>query len=52
MDGKVINLTLLSILSAALCVAALIYGRLIEISVCAGFTFGFVTLALARLHSS
>lgn len=51
MDERVIKLTLLSLFSAALCILALVYDRLIEISVCAGLTFGIVTLALALLHS-
>jgi hypothetical protein len=39
-DGRVSKLAFLSLLSAALCVVALIYNRLIETSVFAGLTFG------------
>jgi hypothetical protein len=50
MDGRVIKLTLLSLLSATLSVVALIYDRLIATSVFAGLTFGIVALALALPH--
>ncbi len=51
MDEKVVKLTLLSLFSAALCIVALIYDRLVETSICAGLTFGIVTLALTLPHS-
>jgi hypothetical protein len=50
MDGRVIKLAFLSLLSAALCVIALIYDRFIAIIVFAGLTFGIVALALALPH--
>jgi hypothetical protein len=50
MDGRVIKLTFLSLLSAALCVIALIYDRFIATTVFAGLTFGIVALALALPH--
>jgi len=50
-DGRVSKLAFLSLLSAALCVVALIYDRLIETSVFAGLTFGIVAFVLALLHS-
>ena len=49
MDERAIKLTLLALLSAALCVVALVlvYDRLIETFVFAGLTFCIVALALA-----
>ena len=50
MDGRVIKLAFLSLLSAALCVIALIYDTFIATTVFAGLTFGIVALALALPH--
>ena len=47
MDERAISLTFLALLSAALCVVALVYDRLIETFLFAGLTFGIVALALA-----
>jgi hypothetical protein len=45
MDGRVIKLAFLSLLSAALCVIALIYDTFIATTVFAGLTFGTHTPA-------
>ena len=50
MDSRVNKLTILSLASAALCVLALIYDRIIATAVFAGLTFAIVAVALALPH--